>query len=358
MKLIDRYIISKSIWPFVYCMGVFLVIMVCMDLFENLDSILQNNVDVVTIVEYYLLLIPGFAVEISPLCLLLGSVYILGKLLRHNEITAMRACGINIFRVIAPFLYLGLIVSLVVIILNETFIPKAVIAHGYIKEKYLSSGGNKEQGIFRNNIAFISNNYSYFVKKYDVEKMTMYDITILKYDKSDQLLARIDSKKGEWTGTGWRFYDGMLRSFLNSDEAGMESFKEKFINLPEKPSAFAKSFDLEFMTYREIKNYIKKVMKSGAVPIKERVFLYSRVAMPFSNFVILMVGIPIVFMMSQAGIISGIVISLVVSFLYKIILVVGIAFGNGQMFPPFVSAWFGNAVFFVIGVWLLKKVRV
>ncbi len=355
MKLIDKYILTRSIWPFVYCLSAFLILIVLVDLFEHLDSIIKNKVNFFIIVKYYLYLIPVFAVQISPIAVLLASMYIIGGLSKHNEITAMKASGINLFRIVSPFFLFGIIVSLVIIILNETFIPKTIYQHTFIKEKYISDSSSKSV-FFRNNIAFVSKKYSYFIKQYNVEQKEIHGITILKYSKTGDLKARIDAEKGRWTGTGWRFYKGILREFEDKIETTTKSFNEKFILIPEKPESFAKSHSMELMTYKELRNHIQNIKNNGGNPIKEKVFLNSKISMPFANFIVLLIGIPLILKIANAGIITGIVLSLVISFVYRVIIVIGISLGNSGIFHPFLAAWFGNLIFLSIGLFLVWKI--
>ncbi len=355
MKVLDRYIMHRALAPFVYCLGVFLLLMIFADLFENLDMILKNKVPLSLLIQYYGLKVPEFAVQISSLAILLSSVYVLSRFVRFNEMVAMRACGINIFRVIFPFLFLGIIVSLGIIILNETVLPHFRSHFNVIKETYLEG---KQEGVFHTNLAFVSYNYSYFIKKYDIEKKEMYGITILKSNAADEIVSRIDAKHGKWTGTGWRFFEGTFRNLDAGKGANLTRFNEKFIALPETPKNFAHLFSLNFMRYRELKKHINKMRQSGYVPKEEWIILYSKIALPFANFFVLLVGIPFIFMSSNMHVVTGCILSLVVNFAYKIIVVFSIALGNSSLISPLASAWMTNILFGIAGIWLLKKTYV
>ncbi len=355
MKLIDKYIITRSLGPFFYCLSAFIILFIIVDLFENLDVFIKNRIDFFIILKYYLFFIPGIFSQISPIAVLLSSVYILGNLSKHNEITAMKASGINLFRIVSPFLLLGFIISLGTIILNETVIPKSFYHHTLIKEKYLSDASD-ESIFYRRNVAYISGKYSYYIKLYDVEKKEMTGVTVLKHDKDAKLEFRIDAQKAEWTGTGWRFYDGCVRTFNENTETDLEVFNNKFIQIPENPESFTKGVSMELMTYKDLKNYIDKLKQHGNDALKERVFLYSKISMPFANFIVLLVGIPLMIMMTSGNILTGIVFSLIVSFGFRVLSVIGISLGNGGAFPPILSAWFGNIIFICLGVWLLRRI--
>jgi lipopolysaccharide export system permease protein len=357
MKLIDRYIITKCFMPFLYCISAFTVLFVIVDLFESLDTIIKNQVNVIKILQYYYYLIPSFMIQVCPLALLLASVYILGKLAHDNELNAMRATGINLFRIIMPFLFLGFILSLLIVLLNETITPIYAFKSVLIKEKYITKD-SVDKDFSRNNIAVISNKHSYFIKKYDIENKEMFGITILQYNKDDEVIARIDAERGKWTGIGWRFFSGNIREFVHKTQTNMTGFGEKFIRLPEKPESFAKKFDLNLMSSKEIRDYIQSLIKKGAVPTKELVGLYNKLAMAFASFVLLFIGIPIILIITHTGLLTGIMLSIVVSFIYKLVIVVGVSLGHGEVLSPVLSAWFANIIFLITGSVLLNRVKV
>lgn len=356
MKLIDKYIISKCFFPFIYCLSTFLVLITVIDLFENLDVIIKNHVPIMTLIKYYLLLLPSFTVQVSPIAVLMASVYILGQLSKFNEISAMRACGINLFRIIVPFLCLGFFVSLAIIALNETVVPQSVFEYTIIKEKYISDSV-KDQAYTKDNIALVLDATSYFIKKYDIEQKQMFGITILQYDQEDNVIARIDAERGEWRGPDWKFFNGTVRNFEKSEQTNMTAFSESFFTLLITPDVLSKTNVMELMPYKELKKYIKKIKKRGYRPIHEYVVLYNKIAEPFSNFIVLLVGIPIVLMVVNPGIVTGLVISLVVCFSYKIAMVVGISLGNGEFISPLLAAWFGNFIFLIVGSILMLKIK-
>ena len=63
---------------------------------------------------------------LAPAALMLATLYTLYGMTRNNELTAMRASGISIYRIMVPFMAIGFIFSVTTAVLSETWVPHAV----------------------------------------------------------------------------------------------------------------------------------------------------------------------------------------------------------------------------------------
>ena len=80
----------------------FLMLLQVFTLFELLGDILRNQISPLVVGEYLLNVAPLFLYNIAPLSILLAVLVTLGVMQRSNEITAIKATGISIYRVIVP----------------------------------------------------------------------------------------------------------------------------------------------------------------------------------------------------------------------------------------------------------------
>ena len=125
IKILDRYLIREFIVPLVYCLAAFLLIYVIYDLSAHLDNYIEEKIPLAMLVNYYRIQLPLVLVNVIPLSILLAVIYCLGSLSRHNEVTAMRATGISMYRITLPFLVLGIFFTALLLYLNENFAPEA-----------------------------------------------------------------------------------------------------------------------------------------------------------------------------------------------------------------------------------------
>src|SRR5438034_5144486 len=119
MRLLDRYLLRELLVPLGYCLGGFLMFWVAFDLFTELEGLQEYKMHASDIARYYLVRTPEFLVMVLPIALLLALLYALTNHARHHEIAAMRAAGVSLWRLAAPYFGVGLAASMVLFALNE-----------------------------------------------------------------------------------------------------------------------------------------------------------------------------------------------------------------------------------------------
>ena len=77
------------------------------------------------ILRYYGSILAAFSEFLLPASLLLATLYTLWQMSRNNELTAMRASGISLYRLMWPFLLVGCITTFLMAVLKETVTPGA-----------------------------------------------------------------------------------------------------------------------------------------------------------------------------------------------------------------------------------------
>jgi len=78
-------------------------------------------------------------VTVLPIALLLAALYTLTHHARHNEITAMRAAGVSLWRLCVPYLVVGFIASIILFALNEFCVPYSSGWAERIKNRYVQN---------------------------------------------------------------------------------------------------------------------------------------------------------------------------------------------------------------------------
>src|SRR5260221_7947917 len=123
MRLLDRYLLRELMVPLVYCLGGFLIFWISMNLFTQLDDFQRAKLRAGDVVEYYLVGLPEILVTILPVALLLALLYALTQHARYHELTAIRAAGVSLWRLSAPYLAVGAFFSGALFYLNEWIVP-------------------------------------------------------------------------------------------------------------------------------------------------------------------------------------------------------------------------------------------
>ena len=361
MRIIDRYMVKSFLSSFLWCLVMFVVMAVIIDIFSFIDDIVTYKIPALSITAFYVYYIPTILVQVIPMATLLSTIYILSNLNKHSEITAMKACGISLWRILTPILILGMFISVMTFIVNDRIIPTSSKVAAYIRENELENMKEDSQKpkVVNNVAIYGSGNRIIFARQFDAASQTLSNVIIHKHDKKENLVSKITAAKGVWVGDGWRF-EKVIRYKINN--AGIflgepQFFSEQVIPLKEKPRDFAnKEWRSEYVSYRDLQRYIKNFSGAGAHIVNGfLVDLHYKLAFPLISLIIIVIGAPFALITTRGGVLIGIGMSIAIGLLYYACIAISLAFGKAGVLPPLVAAWLGNVIFALLGIHLMNK---
>ena len=370
MRILDKYIIKNFLIPFFYCLFLFIFLYIIIDLFGHLDEILKNKVPVLMLQEYYFSMIPFILMNTTPVAALISTIYVISTMNKYDEITAMRAAGINIFRVLAPFICIGLAISIVIFAISEKLLPTSIKNAQALKEIYIEkeASSSETENVSRdkktlvNNIALYGkNDRLIFIKSYDRTKGLASHITILKQDKGGNVIKKINAQEGKWTLSSWTFYNVLLYEL---DKDGMVKgnplfFQARAFDMEDPGELISKGTNYEFMSFKDLSNYIDNFSNTSPDIINRlRVDLHQKVSFPFTNLVVILIGAGFAIKIrprGKAAAITGMGMSILIGFIYYALMAACLALGKGGILPPFISAHCANVVFGFVGIVLIRN---
>lgn len=359
MKIVDRYIVREFIPPFICCLFVFISLYVIIDAFGRLEDVVKNHIALTILLQYYLAFLPIIFVRTAPVAALLAALHVLGNLTRYNEITAFKASGINIWRLCLPFFYLGLFISITTLAVNEKIVPQANFISATVKETYLDKGEqDPKEKVIKNIALYGTRNRLIHVRAFFPQKNLLQGITILEQNDQAQVTAKIQAKSALWVKNRWEFFDCVVYTFSRKGQTvdRPSYYKKMLMDIEEKPKDFLRrESSAEFMSYRKLSAYIRKLAGSGAKIVQRlRVQLYYKVSFPFVSLVIIFLGIPFALSAQGKGNIANVGLCILIAFFYYSVEALSLALGKGGTFPPFLSAWFANILFGIVAIMLMR----
>src|SRR5437868_7358898 len=149
MRLLDRYLLRELLGPFIYCLCGFLILLIFGDLMSDLSDFQRKKLLLSDIAEYYFFSTPELLVQVVPIALLLALLYALTNHSRHNEITAIRAAGISLWRLCLPYTVVGLLLSFAVFALNELWVPQCADKAERILVRHVQAPNAPDQGLLQ-----------------------------------------------------------------------------------------------------------------------------------------------------------------------------------------------------------------
>lgn len=361
MKIIDRYMVRGFLGPFLWCLFLFTIMAIIIDIFSFIDDIVKFKIPFTSIIAFYVYYSPTIILQVTPMAVLLSTIFSLSNLNKHNEIIAMKSSGISLWRILAPILIIGSIISLCIFAINDRIIPISSKVAGAIRRDELEKEKRKDRQakVIENVAIYGAGNRIIFARTYDTEKKTLGDIIIHEHDRQENLISKITAQSGAWTGQDWKFYKVIMWRIDNAGRilGDPQFFEERIISLKEKPRDFAnREWRSDYLSYKQLRNYIKNFKGTSAKLVKSLlVDLHYKIAFPLISLIIILIGAPFAMITTRGGVLIGIGMSIAIGLLYYAFIAISIAFGKAGMLPPIVSAWLGNVVFAIIGINLINK---
>lgn len=364
MRILERNLLTSLLAVFIFCVLLFLLLYVLIDACNNIDEMLDRKVAFATMVEYYLSFLPMIFVQTAPIACLVAGLLTLSGMNMNNEVIAMRTAGLSFWMITRPIICFGVLVSLLIMTVNEAVVPQAVATTDKIKNERMVYARHRKSPPPIANMTFLGlKNRLYFINSFDPGNNRMEGITILEQDDKQNLKSKIVALKGNWLKNHWKFYQVQVLNFDEEDHmtGEIEHFDEKVMDISESVDDFMRQrVQVSAMNLKQLTDYIRKFKYSGARMILRnlQVDFHSKIAYPFSNLIILLVGLPFGLMTKRRkGItFAALGLCLIIGFLYYVFNAVFLAFGKSGNLPPVLAAWMTNIGFIFLARYLIRKV--
>ena len=360
MKLIDKYLLRNLMVPLGYCLTAFAMIYVIFDLFDNMSDFIDAKTPVLSVVKFYALLMPSVVIFIAPVSLFLAVLYSLSHLTKNNELTAMRSCGISLLRLMMPMIAVGLVASLVVGAINETVGPWSA----YWTNQFVKLQKHKgELSVHVVSMLGLVNEVAgrdWIVEKFDNQTFEMSNVT-LTLKREDGTAERIQARQAHWLDGRWWFEELVTQNYdHDGNPMGPPQFelRKEMTDVEETPTDFLNEIkDPEYLSAREILNFLKTHRLSDDKIAQRQVDFHSRLAMPWTCLIVTLLGIPFGAQTGRKGAFIGIILALSLFFGLYVLVNVGVALGKKGAIDPWLAGWLPNIFFFCIGCVMVYRMR-
>jgi lipopolysaccharide export system permease protein len=358
MKLTDKYILGKFLKILGFSLAAFILVVIIVDLVENIDRFIDHKTPVKLVISYYLHYIPFIIVLALPVATLLSTMFTIGSLAKYHELEVMKATGISLYRLIVPLLVAGLLISIMLIIFSDLVVVPANYKKDQIKkmeiEKKKTSGGALRANIIKAG----QNGWVVFARTYN-EQEDKGDFVVINKIENNQVKTAIKAETMIWADSGWILTNATRRAFEKDHEVEFVAYDTLYAGfLSHTPGIMKhklkKARDTRFF---ELLNIIKLKKLMGQDTAKDKVELYLKISFPFINFIIIILGIPLAANPRRSGGTIGFGLSIIISFIYFVILRAGQSFGYNDKLPPALAATIGNIIFLMVGLTMFFKTR-
>ena len=366
MRIVDRYIFREYGLHLFYCVLALAMVFVVYDLFGHLGTFLEARTPVHLIGYFYVCMLAQAMEFLLPASLLLATLYTLWHMTRHNEFTAMRACGISMLRLMSPFLMVGVAASLCTAAVKEGFAPEASLwASEFAKAKFRETRGTTYEDVAYYNTL---NHRVWLIGKVNSLKPNILMRVTIIQDRPDGTRAWALRAKdvmyldGQWwvnDVTEVQLFDergNPLKTAIPWKDPSMPR-ELRFLN--ERPSELlAELRPWEFLSSADIARYLSCHPGLSGEAITDRKFdLHSRLAMPWACLVVTLFGVPAGARCGRQSPLGGLFMALVFFFAYYLLIHVGVFVGKRGIVEPWLGAWLPNGASLAAGVLMLFRLR-
>lgn len=360
MIKIYTYISKQFLKPLVFIAFAFGFVVMISEFFREMSMYMELKTPFFTIMEYLLLSLPWWMIDVFAVSVLLALLFSLGELAKRNEIIALKASGVNLWRIISLFMILGFCIGIFDFSMREFVIPHTVVEAEYVKKVKIKK--NDVENIpkeHKNIIITLPGNARMSVGYLNIENGYMRDIIIDEYDKKYHLTKNIVVGEGFYKNGGWLLKNGVTRKFDDDKNWDEQYFESKIFSFSVKPEDFVvKNTRYEQMNLKTFKKYIQKKQMLGKNTLKEEIKYHSRFANVFCHIIVMMIGIPFALGLgNKFGKIISFTFALIFSFIYWTIQAVCMSLGENQVVDVWLAAWLPNILFGMVGIYLMAQIK-
>lgn len=358
LRLLDRYVLKELLYPFIFGIAAFSSIFIASTmLFKITQYITRYGASLETVGRLFMYNLPEIINYTFPMSMLLAALMAFGKLSGSSEIVAMRASGISYYRIVAPVLVVGFIVSMFSVIWAEKVVPasKAEASRILNYEIKHNTRPTTQDHVLIKTFSSKDQRITY-ANKFDEKQGKMIGITIEEFEKGK--IVRVQTaREGYWENGSWRLVDGKI--FALNDQEGIQSsanFDEQIIPLDVSPKQISwEQKDPEEMTIAELREYIRMMERQHQPTARQWCEIYMRISIPLASFFFAMIGAALGTQKQRTSSSIGLGISIIVIFIYYAVMTFTTGLGKGGVMPPFLACSIPNILCLCIGGYLLRR---
>jgi lipopolysaccharide export system permease protein len=357
VRILDRYVVRSWVVIFVLTAIGFPVVSIMINMTDNLERLLDRGLRLPDIFVSYIYALPENVFLVMPAAVLFATVFTVGNLGRHSELTAAKAGGQSFFRLTLP-LYLAASMAAGLAYVVGELAPESTTRQLELqKTKIARPRTARYNFVFRADQGWV-----YTIRALDVQHRILRQLVFERQGRGPNypgLAISADSATYDDSLGTWRLWSGTSRRIggptgqeaFHFHSARLKALSQEPVDLLAEPKA------PEEMRYAELTRYIEALQRSGNDTSKIEVDRALKIALPATCLVIALFGAPLAVSSPRQGAAIGIAISLGTTVVFLSLIQLSKAVGVTGIVNPVAAAWAPNVLFLAAALWLLARVR-
>lgn len=373
MRTLNRYIVLDYLVIFLAALGLITFVMTVGALVKAVD-LMARGISPALIVKFFLLNIPYILSFSMPISTLFAALLLFGRLSMDSEISAMKSCGISLWRLAAPLILLSILFSGICIYINSEVAPVAK----YANRELLRTMGVDEPINLLEEGRFIRDFPGLMIYVGHKNGTVVKDVVSYELDKQGNIKRSVRAKHGNIVSDSTnrlllvKLYD--VRIEMPDAKDPHDISKTTYIN--------AQYYPVKLDFGKLLKKGKSTVMKRGQMRMgqlidriqhverdfpmlpaaeqlveKTRLIVEAnqRVSIAIGCFSFMLIGIPLGVKSHRKETSAGMILSLVIVFAYYLFIVVAKALTDYPWLHPNLILWMPLIVAQLLGLWLIRR---
>jgi len=291
--------------------------------------------------QVYVLRMPMFLAQVLPIAMVVGAAYGVAQLSGHNELTAMQACGVSFWRILAPVYVVAVVVALLGLANREVLVPRAEQQATPDMLTWIGKGDR-----FERVLGYLDEERTHYTLQYNVATKKAKDVFVLR-ELPDGSRVHFRAQRAEPIPRGW-----LLLDVQYGDQELREMTWETVLR-PADLDLLVLSPDI--LPLRALRRRIRREPDN----LHYRVSYHARLAYPFTGIVLVGLGLPFVIGSERIrrSRMIGVGVCVLVCMVFYAVQFLAYDLGRSGQLPPAVAAWLPIVVFGALGLYLLETVH-
>lgn len=355
LKKLDWYIMKKFISTFFVAILLVIGIVIIFDISEKIDDFVSRQAPVKAIIfDYYFNFIPYFMNMFSPLFVFISVIFFTSRMTANSEFVAMLSCGVNYHRIMVPYLLSAALIAALSLTLNLWVIPQANAKRQAFEKLYVKDRSKKTD---RDIHYKLEDNQFVYVESFSSWNNTAYNFT-LETVGEDHLVSKLSAESAQWDSVKhvWKLKNYFIRSYGEGlgDKVRTGKQLDTAISLTVE-DFYRTSFTVEKLSHDELNNLIKVQEDRGDANVMfAKIEKNNRLSLPFSAFILTIIGVSLSTKKRRGGIGWNIAIGIGLSFSYILFMRFSEMFVYTDTLPPGIAIWLPNFIFAIIAIILYR----
>jgi lipopolysaccharide export system permease protein len=362
MKILRNYLLSEILNTFMVVLFVMTMVLVCGDVLTKMaDLVINWGVDYRLLLKLFLYTTPFLFNFTMPMAFLIAVLLAFGKMSADNELTAMKASGVSLWKVIRPVLITALLLSLAALLMNDRI---ATTSHFRVRQISSEIGLKTPASILQEGV-FIKEFKDLVIFIHRIRSIKLEGIRIYQ-SQPDGPTRTIIAKEGmlitnpEANEVTLKLFDGTTDEPDSNNP--LKFYKLNFdtysipIDMSDRQFSRPKSKKPKEMTMRELNFEYQRLLRDHDFVANELTSeIHHKIAISMSIFILTLMGIPLAISARSTEKSKGLAIAIVLSTVYWTFLMGFRAMAKTGTIPPFICLHIPNILFGALAVFLLRK---